>query len=298
VLGIGSVVGTSTTNATLNAGHFALTLKPKNERRASAVEIMQRLTTAARKIPGIYTTFQIVQDIQIGTARSSTQYQYVLVGLDRQGFSEWPRSFTAELKQDNRLSHVSSDIQEDGNAVKINIDRVIAGRLGVTMQALNDTLYDAFRPAQVSTIYGQSNQYRVVLEVDPKYQANLGALGSIFVPGNAISSSTGGNGHHRPFERQHGRRNQLGDQRGARGWAGARRNRCRFSSFATIERTIAPLAVNHVQQYPAATISFDAAPGVSLDAAVQAIADANARIGLPASIVGSFTGAAASSTHR
>ena len=126
VLGTVSVVGTGTTNATQNVAHFALTLKPKNERRASATEIMQRLTTAAREIPGIYTTFQIVQDIQIGTSRSSTQYQYVLVGLDREGFSEWAKKLTNELKQDSRLSHVSSDVQEDGNAVMINIDRVIA----------------------------------------------------------------------------------------------------------------------------------------------------------------------------
>jgi multidrug efflux pump len=292
VLGAVSVVGTSTTNATLNAAHFALTLKPKNERLASATQIMQRLTAAARQIPGIYTTFQIVQDIQIGTARSSTQYQYVLVGLDREGFSGWAKKLTAELKQDSRLSHVSSDIQEDGNAVMINIDRVIAGRLGVTMQALNDTLYDAFGQRQVSTIYGQSNQYRVVLEVDPKYQKDIAALGSIYVPGNAISNSTGGNATTGLASASSGGATSsaisavpaVGQGRGAQ---------VPFSSFATIERGIAPLAVNHVQQYPAATISFDAAPGVSLDAAVQAIADANARIGMPASIAGSFTGAAA-----
>jgi multidrug efflux pump len=295
VLGAVSVVGTSTTNATLNAAHFALTLKPKTGRRASANEIMQRLTTAARQIPGIYTTFQIVQDIQIGTSRSSTQYQYVLVGLDREGFSAWAKKLTAELKQDNRLSHVSSDIQEDGHAVMINIDRVIAGRLGVTMQALNDTLYDAFGQRQVSTIYGQSNQYRVVLEVDPKYQKDIAALGSIYVPGNAISSSTGGNATTGLASASSGGATSsaisavpaVGQGRGAQ---------VPFSSFATIERTIAPLSVNHVQQYPAATISFDPAPGVSLDAAVQAIADASARIGMPASIAGSFTGAAAEFT--
>ena len=193
MLGVVSVVGVGTTNATPNVAHFALTLKPKNDRIASASEIMRRLTAATSDIPGISTTFQIVQDIQIGTARSRTQYQYVLVGLDREGFSSWAKKLKAELKHDLRLIHVSSDIQEDGNAVMIKTDRVIAGRLGVTMQALNDTLYDAFGQRQVSTIYGQSNQYRVVLEVDPKYQTDLAALGSIYVPGNAISNSTTGN---------------------------------------------------------------------------------------------------------
>jgi multidrug efflux pump len=292
VLGAVSVVGVGTTNATPNVAHFALTLKPKNDRQSSATEIMQRLTQAAREIPGIYTTFQIVQDIQIGTSRSHTQYQYVLVGLDRAGFSDWAKKLTAELKQDSRLSHVSSDIQEDGNAIMIWTDRVIAGRLGVTMQALNDTLYDAFGQRQVSTIYGQSNQYRVVLEVDPKYQTDAAALGSIFVPGNAISNSTSGNSTTGLSSSSSGGATSsaisavpvVGQGRGAQ---------VPFSAFATIERTIAPLSVNHVQQYPAATISFDVGPGVSLDAAVKAVAEASEHVGIPSSIVGSFTGAAA-----
>ena len=291
VLGVVSVVGVGTTNATPNVAHFALTLKPKNDRTASASEIMQRLTAATSGIPGISTTFQIVQDIQIGTARSRTGYQYVLVGLDRDGFSSWAKKLEAELKRDLRLIHVSSDIQEDGNAVMINTDRVIAGRLGVTMQALNDTLYDAFGQRQVSTIYGQSNQYRVILEVDPKFQTDIAALGSIYVPGNAISNSTTGNsvtglssGSSGPTGSSITSVPAIGQGRGAQ---------VLLSSFATIERTVAPLSVNHVQQYPAATISFDVAPGVSLDAAVQAVADATARLGMPSSIVGSYTGAAA-----
>jgi multidrug efflux pump len=291
VLGVVSVVGVGTTNATPNVAHFALTLKPKNDRTASASEIMQRLTAATSGIPGISTTFQIVQDIQIGTARSRTGYQYVLVGLDRDGFSSWAKKLEAEFKRDLRLIHVSSDIQEDGNAVMINTDRVIAGRLGVTMQALNDTLYDAFGQRQVSTIYGQSNQYRVILEVDPKFQTDIAALGSIYVPGNAISNSTTGNsvtglssGSSGPTGSSITSVPAIGQGRGAQ---------VLLSSFATIERTVAPLSVNHVQQYPAATISFDVAPGVSLDAAVQAVADATARLGMPSSIVGSYTGAAA-----
>ncbi len=291
VLGVVSVVGVGTTNATPNVAHFALTLKPKNDRTASASEIMRRLTAATSGIPAISTTFQIVQDIQIGTARSRTGYQYVLVGLDRDGFSSWAKKLEAELKHDLRLIHVSSDIQEDGNAVMIKTDRVIAGRLGVTMQALNDTLYDAFGQRQVSTIYGQSNQYRVILEVDPKFQTDLAALGAIYVPGNAISNSTTGNsvtglssGSSGPTGSSITAVPAIGQGRGAQ---------VLLSSFATIERSVAPLSVNHVQQYPAATISFDVAPGVSLDAAIQAVADATARIGMPSSIVGSYTGAAA-----
>ncbi len=290
VLGVVSVVGVGTSNATPNVAHFALTLKPKNDRSAGASEIMRRLTAATSNIAGISTTFQIVQDIQIGTARSRTQYQYVLVGLDREGFSHWAKKLEGELKLDKRLIHVSSDLQEDGSAVLIKTDRVIAGRLGVTMQSLNDTLYDAFGQRQVSTIYGQSNQYRVILEVDPKFQTDLAALGAIYVPGNAISNSTTGNSL-TGLTSGSGATNSsitavptIGQGRGAQ---------VLLSSFATLERTIAPLSVNHVQQYPAATISFDVAPDVSLDAAVQAVAEASARIGIPSSIVGSYTGAAA-----
>ena len=115
----------------------------------------------------------------------------MLVGLDREGFSKWAKKLEAELKRDLRLINVSSDIQENGNAVLINTDRVIAGRLGVTMQSLNDTLYDAFGQRQVSTIYGQSNQYRVVLEVEPRFQTDIAALGSIYVPGNSIINRSG-----------------------------------------------------------------------------------------------------------
>ncbi len=292
VLGVSSVVGVGTSNATPNIAHFAITLKPKNDRVASATDIMQRLTEQAHAVPGIFTTFQIVQDIQIGTSLSRTQYQYVLVGLDREGFSGWAKKLERELKQDSRLAHVSSDVQEDGNAVMIYADRVIAGRLGVTMQALNDTLYDAFGQRQVSTIYGQSNQYRVILEVDPKYQRDLRALGSIYVPGNAISNSTSGNSTTGlASSSSSGATNSsitavpaIGQGRGAQ---------VPLSAFSTLQRTTAPLSVNHVQQYPAATISFDVAPGVSLGEAIQAVADASARIGMPSSIVGSFTGAAA-----
>ena len=291
VLGVVSVVGVGTTNPTPNVAHFALTLKPKNDRAASASQILQRLTEATRNIPGISTTFQIVQDIQIGTARSRTQYQYVLVGLDREGFSKWAKRLEEALKGDSRLIHVSSDLQEDGNAVLIKTDRVIAGRLGVTMQALNDTLYDAFGQRQISTIYGQSNQYRVILEVDPKFQTDLNALGAIYVPGSAISNSTTGNSFSGGTTTSAGPTGSsitavppVGQGRGSQ---------VLLSSFSTIERTVSPLSVNHVQQYPAATISFDVAPGVSLDAAVLAVSEATARVGLPSSIVGSYTGAAA-----
>jgi len=290
VLGVVSVIGVGTANATPNVARLALTLKPKNERVATATQILQRLTEATSGLPAIHTTFQVVQDIQIGTARSRTQYQYVIVGLDREGFSGWAHKLEDALQGDRRLIHVSSDLQEDGNAVLIKTDRVIAGRLGVTMQALNDTLYDAFGQRQISTIYGQSNQYRVVLEVDPIFQSDPEALGSIYVPGTAISNSTSGNASTGNATASGATSSAITATAASGTGTGSQ---VPLSSFSVIERAVAPLSVNHVQQYPAATISFDVAPGFSLDAAVQAVKDAEARIALPTSIVGSYTGAAA-----
>ncbi len=281
VLGVVSVVGVGTANPTTNLARLAITLKPKEMRTATASDITTRLTNAAGAVSGLTTTIQQVQDIQIGTSRSRTQYQYVLVGLDRPGFSGWANRLEDELKRDARLTRVSSDLQENGSAISITADRVLAGRLGVTMQSLNDTLYDAFGQRQISTIYGQSNQYRVILEADPRYQTDPAALSSIYVPGSSSSTATAGSG---ATSSAISAVPAAGQGRGAQVPLGA---------FATVSRVSAPLSVNRVQQYPSATISFDTPPGVSLDAAVQAVAEASARIGIPTSIVGSFTGAAA-----
>jgi multidrug efflux pump len=182
VLGVVSVVGAGTTNATANVGHFALTLKAKSDRSASAKDIVKRLSEAVRHLPGIDTYMQVVQDIQIGVRKSRTQYQYVVVGTDPEVFSSWANKLLAEVKNDPRLTGVSSDLQENGSSIAITVDRMTAGRLGVSMQDINNTLYDAFGQRQISTIYGQSNQYRVVLEADPRYQTDPAALGSIYVP--------------------------------------------------------------------------------------------------------------------
>jgi multidrug efflux pump len=281
VVGVVSVIGVGTSNATPNTGSFAITLKPKGDRAASANAIMDRLTEATQQIAGVRTTFQIVQDIQIGTARSRTQYQYVLVGLDREAFSNWARKLETELKKDPRVIHVSSDLADNGPGLSIDVDRLIAGRLGVTMQSINDTLYDAFGQRQISTIYGQSNQYRVVLEAEPKYQTDPAALGSIYVPGTSLGSATAGSGATNSAITA---TPSVGQGRGSQ---------VPLSTFATFKRTLTPLSINHVQQYPAATISFDAAPGVSLEDAVSAVNETVRVIGVPRSITGSFTGAAA-----
>ena len=274
MLGVVSIVGVGTTNSAPNIGHFAVTLKPKADRVATATEIVARLAEGARQVRGIASYFQIVQDIQIGTRKSRTQYQYVLTSTDPADFSEWAGRMLAALKARPELADVSTDLQESGLALVVNVDRVAAGRLGVSMQDVNNALYNAYGQRQISTIYGQANQYRVVLEAAPSYQTDPAALERLFVPGSSLSStSTGTTG-----------------ATGTTAEAARRTAQIPLSAFATVERTTLPLAVHRVQQFPAATISFNLAPGTSLDQAVEAIREASAGIGLPSSISGRLRG--------
>jgi multidrug efflux pump len=265
VTGVVSIVGVGTVNSAPNLGHFAIRLTPKSERRASAPEVAARLAEAARAVTGLKSYFQVVPDIQIGTRKARTPYQYVISSTDPAQFSEWAGRVLAALKATPELTGVTSDLQESGPALVINVDRVMAGRLGVSMQDVNDALYNAFGQRQISTIYGQANQYRVVLEAALSYQSDPNVLEKLFVPGGSVLSTlTGG---------------QVGV------------NQVPLSSFATVERATRPLAVHRIQQFPSATLSFELGPGVSLDQAVQAIDQAVDQLGLPSSITGHFEGA-------
>ena len=282
VTGVVSIIGAGTATPTPNAGHFAMTLKPRADRVASAAEVVERLNTATRDIPGIITHFQSTQDIQIGTRLSRTQYQYVLVGTDPTVFSAWAGKMLAALKAEPALVEVSSDLQELGPSLLIKVDRVAAGRLGVSMQDVNNALYNAFGQRQISTIYAQSNQYRVVLEAEPRFQTDPAMLEHLYVPGGnaaaaavAAGASSAASGI--------GTLSRTGQ---------SRTGQIPLAAFATVERTVAPLAINRVQQFPAATISFDLAPGVSLDEAISTINAASQRTGMPSSMLGSFEGAA------
>ena len=253
VAGIVSVIGVGAANPTLNTGRLSVVLRPRGERGANARSIMARLQEKASVLPGITAYFQLVQDIQIGTQVGRTQYQYVLVGADQQTFPDWAARMDAALRNSPSLVNVSSDLQNSGQRVDITVDRVAAGRLGVTMQAINDVLYSAFGQRQIATIYGQANQYRVVLEADPRYQNDPSALAKVYV--------TGAGGAQVPL-----------------------------LSIAEVKRASAPLLIHHVQQFPAVSFNFDVAPGASLDQAIEDIRSAEAAIGLPVNFYGSFTG--------
>jgi multidrug efflux pump len=256
VTGVVSIIGVSPLNPTPNAGRLAITLKARDKRRAAAAEIVEHLRARVASIPGMVVYFQPVQDIQISTRSSRAQYQYTLTGTDAQAVSDWSVRLAERLRTASTLREVASEAQEGGLRTLINVDRGTAGRLGISMQVINDTLNDAFAQRQISTIYAQANQYRVILEAMPQYQQDPSSLSKLFI------SST--NGAQVPV-----------------------------SAFTSTQRTLAPLTVSHQAQFPAVTISFNLTKGAALSDAVAAISKAEREIGMPATIVGSYSGDAA-----
>ncbi|MEZ5853698.1 MAG: efflux RND transporter permease subunit [Hyphomicrobiaceae bacterium] len=256
VAGVVSILGLSNLNLTPNAGHLKIVLRPREERRTRAPEIIGRLANDVRQIAGVTVTFRPVQEVQIATRNSRAIYQYTLTGTNGSDVSRWADRMVAKLKEDTRLSDVGSDEQRGGLRAFINVDRARAARVGVTMASINDALNDAFGQRQISTIYAQANQYRVVLEAASAYSRDPGALKRVFVP-----SSSG--------------------------------SQVPLSAIAQIERTTAPLAILRQDQFPAVTISYNLAPKVSLSQAIEAIEAARKSVGLPSSISGSYAGEAA-----
>ena len=263
VSGVTSIIGVSRMNSTPNAGRLAITLKPREERRAVAGQIVERLQQAVAPIPGITVYFQPVQDIQISTRASRAQYQYTLVGSSSNDVLQWSDKLADRLRADSRLREVASEAQEGGLRMQVQIDREKAGRLGVSMQAINDTLNSAFGQRQISTIYTQSNQYRVILEALPRYQQDPNSLSKLYVPGAGSGVAGGGN------------------------------VQVPLSTFARFEHTLAPLAIAHEEQVPSVTISFNLAPGAALSDAVAAIKAAERDIDMPSSVIGTYSGDAA-----
>ena len=255
VASLSSFIGVDGINATLNSGRFLINLKPQHERKSSASEVIRRLQPRRAVVPGIRLYLQPVQDLSIESTVSRTQYQFSVEAADPDELALWVNRLVEGLGQLPALADVASDLQNDGLQAYLEIDRDTAARLGVTVAAIDHALYNAFGQRLVSTIFTQSNQYRVVLEAPPELQRGLAALDNIYV-----SSSTGA--------------------------------QVRLSAVAQVSERRAPLAVNHVAQFPAATISFNLAPGYSLGDAVKAIQDRAQTLGVPASVRVGFEGAA------
>ena len=286
VTGVVSVIGVSPLNATPNAGRLAITLKPRDERNDLVGVIIDRLKRKVAGIPGMTVYFQATQDIQISTRVSRAQYQYTLVSTDRGEVLSWADKLTQALRRSPALRDVASEAQEGGPRLIVDVDREQAGRLGVSMQSVTDTLNDAFGQRQISTIYGQANQYRVILEAQPRYQQDPSALSKIYVTGSRTSTgttSTVGNTATGTTNT-----NTTATPNSVTG-----SNQVPLSAFAHFVRTTAPLAIAHQEQFPSVTISFDLAPGAALSDAVTAVSQAEQQIGMPATVTGSYFGDAA-----
>ncbi|SFJ26262.1 efflux RND transporter permease subunit [Bradyrhizobium sp. Gha] len=264
VTGVVSVIGAGSVNPTTNVGRLVMTLKPRGERRDDVGIVIARLKDKVSGIPGMTVYFQPVQDVQISTQSSRSQYQYTLTGTDATLVSEWARKLVGEMRRDPLFRDVSSEAQEGGLRAQLEVDRTRAGQLGVSLQAITDTLNDAFAQRQISTIYGQANQYRVVLEALPMYQRDPSILSKLYLPGGASSAV-----------------------------AGAPNAQVPLDAVATLKRTTAPLAISHQAQFPAISLSFNLAPGAALGDAVDEVKSIETRIGMPNSIVGVYAGDAA-----
>jgi multidrug efflux pump subunit AcrB len=256
VVSVASIVGSGTVNATVNTGRLYITLKPRDERKANASQIIDRLREKTREIQGISLFMQAAQDVQIDSRVSRTQYQYVLQDVDEAELAEWTPKLLEKLRSLPQLADVASDLQSGGLQLSVDIDREQAARFNVFPQSIDETLYSAFGQRQVSIIFTQLNQYRVVLEVEPSFQLTPDSLGQIYV-----KSSTG--------------------------------QMVRLSTFATLKTVTAPLAIAHEGQFPAATISFNLTPGHSLGEAVKLIQQAQHDINLPETVQTQFAGSAA-----
>jgi multidrug efflux pump len=252
---LSSFIGIDGINTTVNSGRIQINLVPLEKRKASSSEIIRRLQPRLAQLTGITLFMQPIQELTVEDRVSRTQYQYSLEDPDPQELALWAPRFVAQLRMRPELRDVASDQQSEGLEARLTLDRTTASRLGITPQMLDDALYDSFGQRQVSTMFTELNQYRVVLETQPDFQTQPEDV-------EHVRLRSGGGGS------------------------------VPLSSFSDIQVSNVPLAVNHQGQFPAVTISFNLAPNASLGAAVRAVGQTAQEVGLPASIQRSFQGTA------
>jgi multidrug efflux pump len=254
---LSSFIGIDGMNTTLNSGRMLINLKPLNERKISASDVIRRLQPQLNKVEGITLYMQPVQDLTVEDRVSRTQFQYTLEDANADELNTWTKKLVDKLRTLPELSDIATDQQTLGSQAKLVIDRVTASRLGITPQVIDNVLYDAFGQRQVSTLFTQLNQYHLVLEALPEFQKDPAKLNEIYV-----KSTSGG--------------------------------AVPLSAFTHFESGNAPLAINRQGQFPSVTISFNLAPGKALGQAVTAIERAQKELGMPLSVQASFQGTAAS----
>jgi multidrug efflux pump len=255
VASLSSFIGVDGNNVTLNSGRLLINLKPRSARSAAVGAVIRRLQSETAHVAGITLYMQPVQDLTLDNTISRTQYQFTLESADAAALSVWTPKLVRMLREQPALADVVSNQEDNGLAAYITIDRDSAARLGISVGTVDNALYDAFGQRIVSTIFTESNQYRVIIEADPASYRSVESLGSIYVP-----SAAGG--------------------------------QVPLSAIAKVAVEMRPLLINHLAQFPATTVSFNLAASASLGAAVAAIEKTERDVGLPDSIRTTFQGAA------
>ncbi len=262
VVSLTSFIGVDGTNTTLNNGRFLINLKPKDERATNASDVIRRLNRATADVAGMRLYMQPVQDLTIDSTISKTQYRFVLEDANATELAAWSPKIVQALRQLPELEDVASNAENNGLSAFITVDRDTAARFGITMATVDNALYDAYGQRIVTTIFTQTNQYRVILEARPDLQTTLTSLSAIYLPSSTAGSTSNGLGQ------------------------------VPLTAISKVSEQVAPLRIDHLGQFPAVTISFNVAPNSSLGAAVDAIQRAEANLGLPTSLFTSFQGAA------
>jgi len=308
VEGVSSFIGIDGTNTTLNSGRIQINLKPLDQRRINASDVIRRLQPQLEKVDGITLYMQPVQDLTVEDRVSRTQYQYTLEDPDLQELNFWTAKFMAKLSAIPELRDLATDQQTSGLAASLIVDRVTASRMGITPQTIDQTLYDAFGQRQISTMYTQLNQYHIILETQPDFQSSPAKLQDIYVRSavapsalttastDVVTATTASGGSATSTSSPRATTNTAVSTGSAAPGAVSSINGAAvpLSTFTHFEMKSGPLSVNHQGQFPVVTVSFNLAPGASLGAATKAIEKAQKDIGMPLSVQTAFQGTAAS----
>jgi multidrug efflux pump len=257
VVGLTSYVGIDGTNTTLNNGRFLINLKARDDRSSTAAEVARRLQGEVADVSGIKLFMQPEQDLTLDTTVSPNQYQFVLRGPSQQAFMQYVPALIARMQGIPSITDVTSDLNNDGLSVNVEVNRQLAARYGITPATIDNALYDALGQRIVSTIFNQSSQYRVILVAKPESLPTVQSLGDLYLPSQTSSSG-----------------------------------QVPLKGVASIKITKSPLVISHLAQFPAVTISFNLAKGASLSKAVDEVNQAEQAVQLPPSITSSFQGAA------
>ena len=321
---LSSFIGADGTNITTNSGRMSINLKPLEERKINASDVIRRLQTKLQNVQGIQLFMQPVQNITVDDRVSRTQYQFTLEDPDPNELSDWTSRFVSRVKQLPDLEDVATDEQPGGLAVSLVIDRPTASRLGIAPTTIDNTLYDAFGQRQINTMYTQLNQYHVILESEPQFQLDPNMLNKLYIQSNSAATTTGapasstGNGSTSagsnalttsalytpsantlasPVNALTAGASSATSSKGSTS-AGATNstmsNAVPFSAFSHFETKTQSLSINHQGQFPAITVSFNLAPGAALGNAISAVTKVQNDLHMPASVQADFQGTAAS----